>query len=192
MALERSNSFSDASGFSLLEVMIATSILAAALVSLAQLFAMSTRTNIGSRNTTFAAVLAQQKLEELRSLSWGFDMLGLPSSDITTDTTVTPEQPLGGTGLSSSPDTALQGNTPGYVDYIDAFGNKLGTGANPPDNALFTRRWSISPLPTNPNNTLVLQVLVTRLKDRGPADQGAVKRLPEEARMITVKTRKAQ
>jgi hypothetical protein len=38
----------------------------------------------------------------------------------------------------------------------------------------------------------VLQVLVFRNKDRGTADLGAVKRLPEEARMITVKTRKAR
>ena len=83
-------------------------------------------------------------------------------------------------------------NTSGYVDYVDSFGNKLGTGANPPGQAIYTRRWSITPLPTNPNNTLVIQVLVTRNRNRGPADQGAVMRLPEEARMITVKTRKAQ
>src|SRR5438093_7062770 len=108
MALAKSNSSSNA-GFSLLEVLVATAILATALVSLAQLFALSTRSNIGSRNTTFAAVLAQQKLEELRSLAWGFDQIGLPISDISTNTTVTPEQPVGGTGLSPSPDTALQG-----------------------------------------------------------------------------------
>ena len=48
------------------------------------------------------------------------------------------------------------------------------------------------PLPTNPNNTLVIQVLVTRNFNRGAADNGAVSRLPEEARLVTVKTRKAQ
>ena len=188
--MAKSNSSSNA-GFSLLEVLVATAILATALVSLAQLFALSTRSNIGSRNTTYASILAQQKLEELRSLAWGFDQVGLPISDITTDTTVTPEQPIGGTGLSPSADSALQGNTIGYVDYIDSYGNKMGTGTVPPQNAIYTRRWSITPLPTNPNNTLVIQVLVTRLNDRGAADQGAVKRLPEEARMISVKTRKA-
>src|SRR5947207_2572897 len=128
MALAKSN-LSRNDGFSLLEVLVATAILATALVSLAQLFALSTRSNIGSRNTTYAAILAQQKLEELRSLSWGFDQVGLPMSDITTDTTVTPEQPVGGTGLSPSPDSALQGNTTGYVDYIDSYGNKMGTGS---------------------------------------------------------------
>jgi len=53
-------------------------------------------------------------------------------------------------------------------------------------------RWSVTPLPTNPNNTLVLQVLVTRNKDRGQANEGNVRRLAEEARIIAVRTRKAQ
>jgi hypothetical protein len=38
----------------------------------------------------------------------------------------------------------------------------------------------------------VLQVLVTRSRDRGTADAAAnVTRLPDEARIITAKTRKA-
>jgi prepilin-type N-terminal cleavage/methylation domain-containing protein len=189
--LAKSNSSRNAAGFSLLEVMVATSLLATALVALAQMFAISTRSNIGSRNSTYAAVLAQQKMEELKSLSWGFDQNGLPISDIATDTTQTPEPPVGGTGLSPSPSTSLQENTSGWVDYIDSYGNKLGTGDHAPVNAIYQRRWSVSPLPTNPNNTLVIQVLVSRVKDRGVADQGSVNRLPEEARMITVKTRKA-
>jgi len=172
--------------------MVATCLLVTALVSLAQLFVISTRSNLGSHNTTYAAVLAEQKLEELRALAWGYDTQGLALSDTTTNTTVSPETPTGGTGLTPSPSTSLQSNTSGYVDYVDSFGNKLGTGATPPAQAIYTRRWSITPLPTNPNNTLVIQVLVTRNRNRGAADQGAVMRLPEEARMITVKTRKAQ
>jgi type II secretory pathway pseudopilin PulG len=191
--LEKSSSFNNGeAGFSLIEVMVATGLLVTALVSLAELFVISTRSNIGSHNTTYASVLAEQKLEELRALAWGYDTQGLPLSDTTTNTSVSPETPTGGTGLSPSPATALQSNTTGYVDYVDAFGNKLGTGSTPPAKAIYTRRWSITPLPTNPNNTLVLQVLVTRNNNRGTADDGAVKRLPEEARMITAKTRKAQ
>ena len=190
--MAKSNSFNNASGFSLVETLVAVSLMATAIVTLAQLFALSTRTNISSHNTTYAAVLAEQKLEELRALSWGFDTQGLPMSDSTTDTSVTPESSTGGTGLSPSPTTALSENTAGYVDYVGAFGNKLGGGGSLPENALYTRRWSITPLPTNPNNTLVIQVLVTRLFDRGQADQGNVGRLPEEARMIAVRTRKAQ
>lgn len=173
--------------------MIATLVLATALVSLAQLFALSARTNLSSRTTTYAAILAEQKIEELRALTWGFDPDGLPLSDTTTNTAVSPEEPIGGAGLEPSPPTALRENTQGYVDYVDEYGNKVGTGGtSPPGDAAYTRRWSITPLPTNPNNTLIIQVLVTRNRARGDADKGAVARLPDEARITTVKTRKAQ
>jgi hypothetical protein len=175
------------------EVIVATVLLAMSLVSLAQLFGISTSTNVSARSTTYAAVLAEQKIEELRGLTYGFDESGLPLSDSSTNTAVPGEPPTGGTGLEPSPGTALQENTPGYVDYVDQFGNKIGTGGDqPPNNALYTRRWSIMPLPTNPNNTLVIQVLVTRHQARGAADDGAVSRLPDEARLVTVKTRKAR
>jgi type II secretory pathway pseudopilin PulG len=193
MALARSrSSASSAAGFSLVEVLIATLLLAMALTTLAQLFALSTQSNIGARNTTFSALLAQQKLEELRALTWGFDTQGLPVSDTTTNTAASPETPTGGTGLAPSPSGTLGANTSGYVDYIGQFGDKLGGGANPPDGTVFVRRWSVEPLPSNPNNTLVLQVLVFRNKERGNADNGAGRVLPDEARLVTVKTRKAQ
>jgi hypothetical protein len=190
--LEKS-SFNNESGFSLVEVMVASGLLATALIALAQLFAISTTANLSARHSTYAALLAEHKLEELRSLTWGFDRDGLLVTDTATNTAVNPETTTGGTGLTPSPATALQENTPGYVDYIDRFGNKVGTGGqSPPGDAIYTRRWSIEPLPTNPNNTIVLQVLVTRHRNRGSADEGSVRRLPDEARVVTVKTRKAQ
>ena len=194
MALEKSNSFNNGeSGFSLIEVMVATGLLVTALVTLAQLFVISTRSNIGSHNTTYASVLAEQKLEELRALAWGYDTQGLPLSDTTTNTAVTPETPTGGTGLTPSPSTALQSNTTGYVDYVDQFGNKLGTGQNPPQQAIYTRRWSITPLPTNPNNTLVIQVLVTPLANElaRVASQFTRTRMLGDSLLVSVKTRKA-
>ena len=191
MALAKSRLRSNA-GFSLIEVLVASGLLTTAVITLAQLFVISTRTNLGARNTTYAAVLAEQKLEELRALTWGFDMQGLPLSDTTSNTAVAPESPVGGVGLTPSPQEALQRNTPGYVDFVDQFGNKLSASSSePPAGTVYTRRWSIEPLPTNPNNTLIIQVLVTRLRNRGAADEGRVRRLPEEARVVTVKTRKA-
>ena len=193
MGLAKSrSSASSAAGFSLIEVLIATLILAIALVSLAQLFALSTRTNISARNTTYTAVLAQQKLEELRALTWGFDLQGLPVSDTTTNTAVSPETAGGGTGLAPSPAGTLGANTDGYVDYVGQFGNKLGGGGAPPAGTVYVRRWSVEPLPSNPNNTVILQVLVFRNRDRGSADDGAGTVLPDEARLVTVKTRKSQ
>jgi len=191
MALAKSRVTADARGFSLIEVLMATALMVAAVASLAQLFALSTTRNKSAKNTTFAAVLAQQKMEQLRSLTWGFDALGLPTTDTTTDTTKFPET-AGGTGLSPSPVNTLQQNVVGYVDYLDSKGQTLGgASVNPPAGAVYIRRWMVEPLPTNPNNTIVLQVLVTRHRNRGTADSGSVVRLPDEARVISVKTRKA-
>jgi type II secretory pathway pseudopilin PulG len=191
MALAKSRAIADARGFSIIEVLMATALMVTAVASLAQLFALSTQRNTSSKNTTFAAVLAQQKMEQLRSLTWGFDTLGLPTTDTTTDTTKFPET-AGGTGLSPSPVNTIQQNVVGYVDYLDAKGQSLGGAtAAPPATAVYIRRWMIEPLPTNPNNTIVIQVLVTRHRNRGTADGGSVVRLPDEARLISVKTRKA-
>ena len=179
-------------GFSLLEVLFATTMLVVGVAGLAQLFALSTRTNTSARATTFASVLAQQKMEQLRGLTWGFDTLGLPLTDNSTNIAAAVESPTGGTGLTPSPTGTLGSNTNGYVDYLDATGKSLGSGSNPPQGTVFVRRWSIEPLPTNPNNTLVLQVLVLRNGNRPTADNTVgVKRLPDEARIISVKTRKA-
>jgi type II secretory pathway pseudopilin PulG len=192
LAKSNCNASSEA-GFSLLEVCVATGILIAAIVSLAEMFVLSTRTNMNARTTTYTAVLAEQKLEELRGLTWGFDMQGMPISDTTSNTSVVPESPVGGVGLTPSPAESLQRNTPGYVDFLDQFGTKLSaSNSEPPPATVYTRRWSIEPLPTNPNNTLIIQVLVTRSRDRVADDDGRMRRLPEEARVVTVKTRKAQ
>ena len=180
-------------GFSILEVLVATTVLTVALVALAQLFTISTRANASAKNTTYASVLAGQKMEQLRGLTWGFDPLGLPQTDTTTNVAVVPESPVGGKGLSPSPTGALGQNTEGYCDFIDKNGVSLGGCSTPNPSAYYLRRWAVEPLPTNPNNTIVLQVLVTRNRSRGTADQTvtAVTRLPDEARIVSVKTRKA-
>jgi prepilin-type N-terminal cleavage/methylation domain-containing protein len=185
------------SGFSLIEVLVATMIMAVALVTLAQLFAISTRTNHGARSSTYAAILAEQKMEQLRALTWGYDLLNLPLTDMSTNAAAFEATGAcaavtagAAVGLTPSPGNTLAANTDGYVDYVDADGCGLGGGDTPPAGTAYIRRWSIEPLPTNPNNTVVLQVLVTRRFDRGSADNGNVQRLPEEARLISVKTRK--
>jgi hypothetical protein len=194
MVLEKLKAFSNGSeaGSTLAEVLVAIMVMTTGVLAMAQMFAISTRTNLTARNDTFTTVLAEQKLEQLRALAWGFDPQGLPVSDFNTDTAVAPESPNGGTGLQPSPPDALRKNTAGYVDHVDVSGQIVGRDELPPEDAIYTRRWSIEPLPTNPNNTLILQVLVTRNRDRGNADEGSVARLRDEARVITVKTRKAQ
>ena len=180
------------SGFSLVEVLVASAILVTALVSFVELFGASLRATAAARSGTEAMMLAVQKMEQLRSLIWTYDDAGAPVSDFTADTTMSPERPSGGTGLSPSPSDVLGRSTDGYVDYVDSRGNLLGGGTTPPPRASYLRRWSIVPLPADPANTLVLQVLVTRRLDSGVTEQEGVTRAPEEARLVSVKTRKTR
>jgi prepilin-type N-terminal cleavage/methylation domain-containing protein len=189
--------FSDESGFSLAEVLVATIILAVGLMAVAQMFGASTMANASARANTFTVLLAEQKMEELRALSWGFDTVNLPLSDETTDTTnvgalagCSTSGSGRGTGLSPSPSGTLAANTDGWVDYLDQNGCVLSGGGSAPDGTIYTRRWSVEPLPTNPNNTLILQVLVTRRSNRGDGNDPSVARRPDEARLMSVKTRK--
>lgn len=179
-------------GFSIVEVMVATGLLASALVALAQLFAIATATNASARTSTLTMVLAEQKIEQLRALQYTFDRAGLPVQDTLTDLSVYPPAAAGGKGLSPHTENTLQASTDGYVDYLDPWGRTLGGGTVIPDGTAFIRRWSVEPLPTNPNNVIILQVLVTRQRDRGTGDTGSVSRGPEEARLMTIKSRKVQ
>jgi hypothetical protein len=50
----------------------------------------------------------------------------------------------------------------------------------------------VTPLPTNPNNTLILQVIVAPLaNEAGRNDNQTRRRLQGEAWLVSVKTRKA-
>ena len=167
-------------------------LLATGLVATAQMFAIATRGNMAAQRTTYAATLAQEKMEQLRGLTWGYDEVGLPLQDYTTNISVDPPT-NNGVGLQASPDNALSSNVNGYVDYVDRYGNTLGGGPFAPAETVYVRRWSVEPLPTNPNNTLILQVLVFGLGDRGDDGMGAVlDRVQDEARLVSVKTRKSR
>jgi type II secretory pathway pseudopilin PulG len=187
-----SNPRSDEAGFSLVETMVATLLLATAVVSVAQLFVLATRANLSAQRQTYASTLAQEKMEQLRGLAWGFDDVGLPISDYSTDLAVDPPDPDDGVGLSPSPANALAANVGGYVDYLDRYGQSLGGGETVPVNAVYVRRWSVEPLPTNPNNTLILQVLAFNVGDRPDTDGPVLDHGRDEGRLVSVKTRKAR
>ena len=182
-------------GFSLVEVMFSLGILMAVCLGVAQLFTVATRANLGAKGQTSTSILAAQKMEQLRGLTWGFDStaLGLPLTDATTDLCQDPPTNTGG-GLNPSPPGTLQANTPGFVDYLDQYGNWAGTGSTPTPTAYYIRRWSIEPLPTNPNNTLIFQVMVTTGTTEGGANRAGNQarwRLTDDAWIVSVKTRKA-
>jgi prepilin-type N-terminal cleavage/methylation domain-containing protein len=180
-------------GFSLVEVLFALVVLSVAVSGLAHLLTVAAYTNARARATTYAAVLAQQKIEQLRGLAYAFDPGGGAVTDVDTDITAQPELPGGGAGLQSSPPGTLAANTVGYVDYLDASGASLGgAAAVPPPGTTYIRRWSVEPLPSTAN-TMVLQVLVMRAGARDAADNRIAPggRSAEQARLVSVKTRKA-
>ncbi len=188
--------FSSAKGFSFVEVVVATGLLTVVSLGVAQLFAVSARANYVAKGQTSATSLAEQKLEQLRSLTWGFDAKeqGLPVSDTTTNLASDPPT-NGGSGLNPSPGNSLQSNSAGYVDFLDGHGAFIGTGTVIPPAAVYVRRWSVQPLPTNPNNTLILQVLVSPISNERVRLQGganSLRRLPGDALLVSVKTRKAR
>jgi prepilin-type N-terminal cleavage/methylation domain-containing protein len=176
-------------GFSLIEVLIATTVTTIGTLALAQLCAMSMQMNQDARATTFATVLASQKMEQLRALAWTSDALGVPISDLATDTTVAPHSSVGGTGLNVSPPGTLGVNTRGYCDFLDENGRTLGGGTAPPSTAAFVRRWSIAPVPPVVTDTLAIQVSVIRIGSRRSVE-GSTVTGPDEVRLFGIKTRK--
>jgi hypothetical protein len=113
-------------------------------------------------------------------------------SDTSTNLAVYPPA-HNGSGLNPSPADSLEQNTEGFVDFLDGNGAWVGTGSTPPASAVYIRRWSIQPLPTNPNNTLVIQVLVTPVTSEAARVSSAFTRtrMAGDALLVTVRTRKA-
>jgi len=88
----RGRLLSDARGFFLLEALIAAAILASALLALAQIVALATSTTSTTGRMTDAALLAAQKVEQLRAGSWSELQPGTdsPAAGFTRTWTVTP------------------------------------------------------------------------------------------------------
>ena len=187
---------SSASGFTLVEVLIALAIFITIALGVAQLIAVSTRAMRASREQTSAVILAAAKMDQLRSLAWTYESSaagapGVPRSDRTTDVSH-PDHADDGAGLESSPAGVLGSSMPPWVDYLDGAGRWVGHGTNPPSDAVFIRRWAVRPLPADPERTLVLQVLVTTVRDdRARATEWSA-RAGTDALLVSVRTRKGQ
>jgi hypothetical protein len=136
---------------------------------------------------TIAVTAAQEKMEQLASLA-RFDAAGNRTSDLATDLTGN-SLAGGGAGLGASPPNALRENVTGHVDYLDEQGQWIGTGAQPPPRAVFVRRWAVRPLPASPEDTLILQVLVSPLANPAVAGPTWTGRPPGSALLATARTR---
>ena len=154
-------------GFTLVEVLVALSLLAVMSLGVVWLFTVAIEAGRVARDRTIGLVLAAGKIEQLRSLEWRFelDASGLPSprTDLMTDVSLDPMTP-GGAGLSESPSGTLDSDTPQYVDYFDRHGQWAGGGGSPPADAVYVRRWSVHRLPSDPARVIAFGVLVTTMR----------------------------
>jgi type II secretory pathway pseudopilin PulG len=133
-------------GFTLLETLIATGILVTAIAGIFQLVLASVRsTREGGLHGT-ALVAAQDKLEHLRSLPFGYDLAGVP---------ITSE------ALAPSQSQSLSEDIDGFVDFIDGDGRVSDDASG-----VFTRRWRITPIDQLTPEALAIEVCVFR----SPAD----------------------
>ena len=149
----RSDRPHNVAGFSLIETLVASALIAAVLVGLAQLVASAARQSLRSRQSAAAVAVVQGKLEELRNLPWKYDHTGAPVS---------------GTALATSPAGALTADTPGYVDYVGSFGEVVPSDG--PELPEFARRWSIEPFGSGAD-TLLFHVCAFMLRGRTARDE---------------------
>ena len=128
-------------GFTLVETLIATGLLVTALAGLAHLLAMSVRFTNDAGQSGVALMAAQDKIESLRALRFGYDDHGEPETDAR---------------LDPSPATGLSESVPGYVDWLDASGASRAEGAD----AEYVRRWRITIVGNDDPSAVIIDVCV--------------------------------
>ena len=131
-------------GFSLVEALIASLLMATAVVGLAHLVVTAAAQGATIRSQTTAIAAAQSKLDQLRSLAWTY------AAD--------------GTALS---DQALGESPSGSVDYLDSTGASCGDD-DACSFATYVRRWSITLFDPDDLDTLALQICVFRINMSQP------------------------
>ena len=174
-------------GFALLEVLIASAVIATVAAGSTLLMSMALHATRQSRVRTLATMLAAEKMEQLRSLTWSHvttsgPAISMSTSDVTTDLSNEPATD-DGRGLLLSPAGTLTSNVVGYVDYLDANGRWVGHGPSAPPPAVYIRRWAVRPMLSDPDNILVFEVVTGT---RGP--DGAL--LSDAISLVTIEARR--
>lgn len=178
-------------GFTLVEVLVTLGLVAGAALTVAQLSAITARDLRIARLQTSTAALAASRVEELRSLEWSFDASGAPIEDLSTN--LASESPgSDGRGLAPSPAGALDENTAGYVDFLDAHGRWVSSGPAAPSTAAFVRRWAIERIADGSPDSLVIQVVVRPVAEDAPRSGRRPAFARGETRLLSLRTRVAR
>jgi hypothetical protein len=120
----------DNRGLSLIEALIAVSIMAMALAALGRITLLAAHANATAGATTASVLAGRQKIEQLRA--------------------VPDDHPF----LVPSPADSLDADREGYFDRLVATGRPAATAA------AFTRRWRVQALTGSNRRTLLLEVRV--------------------------------
>lgn len=151
-------------GFSLVEVLIATLLLSILSAGAAVMVTSTGAALRRARSETVAVIAAASRLEQLRGLAWGFGSAHDPDRATDIRTNLSPRDPVdGGPGLDASPPAALEVDTPGLVDYLDARGRWVGNTAGSAGSSRFVRRWRVRPVAGWPD-AIVIDVRVADLR----------------------------
>lgn len=134
-----------ARGFTLVETLVATGLLLTAIAGLAQLFALSVRFTRDSGQFGVALAGAQDKLEAVRALRFGYDEGGAIITD---------------PRLRASPTASLSEDVEGCVDWLDASGAVL------PDahGSEYVRRWRITTIAADEPEAIAIDVCVFSMR----------------------------
>lgn len=151
-------------GFTLVETIVATSILITALAGVAQLLILAAQLTRQAGVSGQALIAAQEKLESLRGLPFGYDPAGNKNT---------------APSLEPSTDSTLFENIPPYVDWIDSSGTPLAE----PGGAALVRRWRIDTWDDATPEAITIEVCVFRASNDGTGIGAA------EACLSTVRTR---
>ena len=135
-------------GTTLIETIIATSLLLVVMIGLLSMAALATmytenHGHLEARTTEYA----QDKMEQL---------LALVYTDAVSNTVIFPAGPTGGTGLAVGGGTDTAAPVNGYVDWLAQNGDLLGGGTAPPADWFYERVWQV----TNPS-VGIKQITVT-------------------------------
>jgi hypothetical protein len=126
------------SGFSILEMLIASTIMMVGIVSVVQLVPISLQLNASNRLDTVATVIAQRELDQ---------MLSQPLSKTTFTDQDGNSISLGGAGSPGAP-VVMQGQTP-QIDFtaapVTGFSIPQYVDPNDPTGATFELRWAVIP-----------------------------------------------
>ena len=130
-------------GFTLIETLFATGILVTALAGVAQLFILGTHLTRQANASGASLIAAQDKLEALGGLAFGYDANGGATTD---------------RSLEASPASSLDEDTDAFVDWLNTSGEASGS----PVDAVFARRWRVSSIGADPDS-IAIEVCVFRM-----------------------------